>query len=744
LSKTSIGKAPGERAAARPYSHIWEHYADELRLLDLKLLQLYSRRGFPEQDPQADAFRGMYVSEDEFMRLVADAEEGAEAEVEEDGDPETEERAGKINSLRDEIAGRKAASRERGVFLPIVHVSSVFALSAVEQGVVMLALAVELDRKYERIFGFMADDLTIRLPNVGLALQLVCRTADEMRAARVVFSPRGKLAKYLLAKEENEPFGRPLLSRPFALDRRVTAFLLDTGALDEELQQVVTIHYPDEPLEPLLVHHDVQAQLSARAPVGSSASSGRSGEDVTGVRLCGPAGSGKKFQLRHAAAKWGKNLLIADMRAVVAEGEGFRSRLGKVLREALLHQACLAFENAEVLDPDEPDAGAKERLRLFREELDDCRLPVFMLSESRLRADLGTPRRSWLERELTVPSEQERLSVWQAYAAAQGLEEAVDWPGLAAKFRFTPGQIRSALQEAVRMAAWNGERAAAVIDQASYGQVRHSLERKAVRIQPRYGWDDIVLPEEQKELLRNACNQVKYRNVVYGDWGFERKLAYGKGLSMLFAGPPGTGKTMSAQVVAKDLHMELYKIDLSQVISKYIGETEKNLHEIFQEGRKSGAILFFDETDALFGKRSEVKDAHDKYANIETAYLLQKMEEYDGISVLATNLLNNIDEAFLRRINYVIKFPFPDAEYREKIWRATIPSETPLSDDVDFKWLAKSYEIAGGNIKNVVLSAAFLAAERGTGIGMRHLVHAVRHELQKSGKIVPRTDFEHY
>jgi SpoVK/Ycf46/Vps4 family AAA+-type ATPase len=315
---------------------------------------------------------------------------------------------------------------------------------------------------------------------------------------------------------------------------------------------------------------------------------------------------------------------------------------------------------------------------------------------------------------------------------------------MAAKFRFTPGQIRSALDDAAILSVWENKETPAVLDQACYRQIRHRLERKAVRIEPRYTWDDIILPDEQKDLLRNACNQVKYRALVYGEWGFERKLAYGKGLSMLYAGPPGTGKTMSAQVVAKELRMELYKIDLSQVVSKYIGETEKNLHEIFGEAQKSGAILFFDETDALFGKRSEVKDAHDKYANIETAYLLQKMEEYEGISVLATNLLNNIDEAFLRRINYVIKFPFPDAEYREKLWRATFPKETPLSDDLDFRWLAHKYEIAGGNIKNVVLSAAFLAAETEERVGMRHIVHAVRHELQKSGKIISRHDLEDY
>ncbi|MDF2726210.1 MAG: ATP-binding protein, partial [Paenibacillus sp.] len=322
---------------------------------------------------------------------------------------------------------------------------------------------------------------------------------------------------------------------------------------------------------------------------------------------------------------------------------------------------------------------------------------------TQIRLQWGSPDRIWLDTELPLPDETERAGLWSACAAERGItREEGEWAALAAKFRFTPGQIRQALDDAAVLSRWLGQDVPDVLQQACYRQLHHRLERKATRIEPRYSWNDIVLPEEQKTLLKNACNQIRYRAKVYGAWGFHKKLAYGKGLSMLYAGPPGTGKTMSAQVVANELGMELYKIDLSQVISKYIGETEKNLHEIFNEAQKSGAILFFDETDALFGKRSEVKEANDKYANIETAYLLQKMEEYEGISILATNLLNNIDEAFLRRLNYVIKFPFPDAEYREKLWRATFPRETPLADDVDFRWLAQKYEIAGGKSGKII------------------------------------------
>jgi len=383
---------------------------------------------------------------------------------------------------------------------------------------------------------------------------------------------------------------------------------------------------------------------------------------------------------------------------------------------------------------------------------------LFLLAEKQLKLAAQMRERWVIDLQLDVPESESRELLWKGLAAESGIAGQVDWRLISDKFRFTPGQIGRAFALAQGFTEWNGASGEdggeatnhpenrsinlQSLYKACYMQAQHGLEKKAARIQPKYEWDDIILPDEQKEQLRNACNQMKYRSIVYGQWGFERKLAYGKGLSMLFAGPPGTGKTMSAQAVAKELQLELYKIDLSQIISKYIGETEKNLHEIFHEARLSNAILFFDETDALFGKRSEVKDSHDKYANIETAYLLQKMEEYEGISVLATNLLGNIDEAFIRRINYIIKFPFPDAAYRESIWRSMFPKEAPLDEDVDFKLIAEKFHIAGGSIKNIALSAAFLAAETGSAIGMRHLLQAVKHELGKTGKLLTKDELD--
>jgi SpoVK/Ycf46/Vps4 family AAA+-type ATPase len=220
---------------------------------------------------------------------------------------------------------------------------------------------------------------------------------------------------------------------------------------------------------------------------------------------------------------------------------------------------------------------------------------------------------------------------------------------------------------------------------------------------------------------------------VLDEWGFGRKLSLGKGVNALFAGPTGTGKTMAAEIIANELGLELYKIDLSSVVSKYIGETEQNLDRIFTAAQNANVILFIDEADALFGKRSEVRDSHDRYANIEIAYLLQKMEQYEGIAILATNLRQNMDEAFIRRLQFIVEFPFPDEAHRYHIWQRHFPPEAPRDEEIDYASLAR-LRISGGNIKNIVLAAAFLAATDGGRIGMEHMIQAARREYQKLGK----------
>jgi SpoVK/Ycf46/Vps4 family AAA+-type ATPase len=321
----------------------------------------------------------------------------------------------------------------------------------------------------------------------------------------------------------------------------------------------------------------------------------------------------------------------------------------------------------------------------------------------------------------------------------------IDLAAVAATFKFTGGQIRDAAAMAINLACLRGAEpvqvGAADLYEACRFQSNQRLSTLARKIVPKYTWDDIILPGDRVERLREICNQVKYRERVHGEWGFDRKLSLGKGLSVLFSGPSGTGKTMAAEIIAATLGLELYKIDLSTVVSKYIGDTEKNLSRIFGEAETSNAILFFDEADALFGKRSEVRDSHDRYANIETGYLLQRMEEYDGVVILATNFRKNMDEAFVRRLQFTVEFPFPGEEDRRRIWQGVWPSDTPCDPALDVEFMARRFEITGGSIRNIALAAAFLAADDGNVVTMGHLIHATKREFQKMGKVMTEGEF---
>lgn len=317
---------------------------------------------------------------------------------------------------------------------------------------------------------------------------------------------------------------------------------------------------------------------------------------------------------------------------------------------------------------------------------------------------------------------------------------------LSSKFRFTGGQVGDAFSAAHSRAVWISQPppplGMAIMNQACRSQATPNLGQLARRIEPAYGWNDIILPDDLMAQLREIATHVKRSQVVLEQWGFESKFPYGQGVTGLFHGGSGTGKTMAVSIVAADLELDLYKIDLSMVVSKYIGETEKNLNRVFAEAQASNAILFFDEADALFGKRSEVKDAHDRYANIETAYLLQRMEEYSGVVILASNMKHNLDEAFVRRMRFILHFPFPNEEERERIWRGAFPQEAPLGEDVDFSWLARKLKITGGYIKNISLRAAFLAADRKGVISMDCLKEAAKLEMEKIGKITDLATFQ--
>jgi DNA polymerase III delta prime subunit len=369
-----------------------------------------------------------------------------------------------------------------------------------------------------------------------------------------------------------------------------------------------------------------------------------------------------------------------------------------------------------------------------------------------LRADRADDCRSFAAARRVIPlrcgaASVHRLEVWRdaLFNATVTLSEA-EVRSLAGRYVLPTNKVWEALATARDLATMQGceETDASGIAAAARLVSDQGLDALAAKVERACGWDDLVLPRQTLQRLREFAAAIRSRDTVYDQWGFTGHVSSGGGVKALFAGPSGTGKTMAAGVIAQELGLDLYKVDLATVISKYIGETEKNLERIFRGARASSAILFLDEAEALLGRRSEVKDSHDRYANIEVAYLLQKLEEHDGVVVLATNLRRNIDDAFNRRLQYIIDFPRPQEHEREQLWRKMFPPQAPLDARIDFAFLAKQFDLAGGDIRNVALEAAFLAASGEGVIGMPAIVRALARQLVKEGRTPTVTDFHQY
>jgi ATP-dependent 26S proteasome regulatory subunit len=397
-------------------------------------------------------------------------------------------------------------------------------------------------------------------------------------------------------------------------------------------------------------------------------------------------------------------------------------------REHLLYQVAL------LLEWDEMEFTDPKQQASISQWLDRIQVPTLLLSQTRRRQH----HRPLITFEAASPTPAEQRSLWEKALSpiAPSLNGQIDY--LVAHFNFSATAIHTASLKLHTSQTEESEPAHSQLWHICRTQSRPRLDELAQRIESKVSWDDLVLPEQELQVLRSVAVQLKQRTKVYEQWGFGDRGQRGLGISALFAGASGTGKTLAAEVLANELHLDLYRIDLSAVVSKYIGETEKNLGRVFDAAEVSGVILLFDEADALFGKRSDVKDSHDRYANMEVSYLLQRMEAYRGLAILTTNLKGAIDQAFLRRIRFIVQFPFPDAAQRAELWRRAFPQRTP-TEGLDEGKLAK-LNVTGGNIRNIALNAAFLAAEADLPVGMAHILRAARSEYTKLER--PLTDAE--
>ena len=649
-----------------------------------------------ERDSKTDdPFRGLYVSAADVGALLAPSA----PLLQPDRNAET---------LKRQVEEAADAAESRGCDLRLRRLAKTFLLDGLDEELLLVAMAPDLDRRFERLYGYLNDDVSKRRATFGTAMELV-GTSPSLHLARRRLTAEGALIKggLLVVDEPDSPF----LSRALRVPDRVTLHLLgDDG--------------PDPLIRPLLANagaFDGDPSRLARALM----------EGVTLTYLRGPhPGSARGFAAA-AFQRAGWPPLVIDLERLGSGG--LKSIASSVLREARLTNAGIVAGPIERLSERGPDL-----VRLFAE----LPSPVALT---------GTP--GWdpvwssqvpLVVDTASPSHKQRMASWRANLDGEIPES--DAPTAAVNhLRLGAEQIARAVQTARLRASFEGHPLGSKdLFAGARAQDTAGLQRLAERIEPEVGWDDLVLPADVLRHLHEVAGRSHLRGRVLDEWGLRRLRSRGEGVTILFAGPSGTGKTMAAEVLAGELGVDLYTVDLATVVDKYVGETEKNLDRIFVEAEGVQGILFFDEADALFGKRSEVRDAHDRYSNIEVAYLLQRMEQFDGTAILATNLRSNIDEAFSRRLDAVVTFPIPDEEHRQRMWERFLGTDLPRAPDVDLKFCSQTFELAGGSIRNIVLSAAFIAADNGRRVAMADLIRGTEREYQKLGRLCLESEFGEY
>ena len=625
-----------------------------------------------------------------------------------------------------ETAARALAEAAQAMSMPpaIEAMAARFGLSPFERDVLLLCAGVEMDAGFAASCAAAQADPAATHPTLALALAVL------PGAQWSALLPAAPLRHFQLVEIGA---GNSLTGSPLRIDERVLHHIAGEPYLDERLDALVEpVRLPPAALVPS------QRAVASRIVAAFTRTSSWGSAPI--VQLAGPDRDGKRAVAAAACAEIGASLYALP--AQLAGGAGLDEHtLARLLsREAVLGGFAL------VVDCDDLDGSDIARAALVSRLLGRIAAPLLVTTRERSRV----ARRPAVILDVAKPTPPEQRALWSAAMAATGLRPApalsvvpaAGAPALAptidllvSQFDLGAAAIASACTAALAEPDAAAEPGRALWD-ACRSQARPRLDDLAQRIDAAAGWDDLVLPEVQRNVLREIAVHVRQRAKVYETWGFAAKGSRGLGVSALFAGASGTGKTMAAEVLAGALRLDLYKIDLACVVSKYIGETEKNLRRVFDAAEEAAAILLFDEADAIFGKRSEVKDSHDRYANIEVSYLLQRMEAYRGLAILTTNMKGALDTAFLRRIRFVVQFPYPEAAQRAAIWRRAFPPGTP-TEGLDMAKLAR-LNVAGGNIRNIAINAAFLAAEAGGPVRMADVLLAARGEYGKMERPMTR------
>ncbi len=680
--------------------------------------------------------------DDELLKLLAGfAVEGNEDDSESDGsnssiwDEVKKDAAIPIIQRFQMIDERAELTLEAGIKLPFYELCKRLKFEPFTKFCFACGILSSTQTDYAGVFHIINENGSLSAPTIESAAKVFFGAEFSITKA---YGDMSACLEQLLPVLPLQVIGSMPFSTVVSPDKRIIDYLFGRNPLllDENYNRFIYMLTDDKELDPVMAN---EGRLDAMKI---------SYED--GVRIFyyyGDDGSGRRFFVKKFCEENGLKAIAINCKKLFNYDYQFVDRaLWSVTRECILSKACCCL--TELTFRDDEKEKFYGYMDLAFSKLTEKNILVFAMSK--LFIDFReVTKNQFTDLELPTPNTGERQACWEYFAKDYSLAEDIDLLEMATKFLFTPGKIHDALVKAKSLANMDKE---ILISRGSlfkgcYAQMSSELTQKATKIDAKFGFEDIVMNATQKETLLHAIDQMNFRKQVYENWNYTKKYPYGRGLSILLFGAPGTGKSMCAQVIAHELNLELYRVDLSKVIDKYVGETEKSISMIFREAKKCNVVLFFDECDTLFAKRSDDGGSNQSSNNNKTALLLQEVEGYDGVSVLATNYKHNIDPAFFRRMKYIVEFQFPDVDTREMLWRTTIPKDTPLDEDVDIRFLAEKFEFVGGNIKNCILNAAFLAAADPYADGrvhMKHYLNAVKYEFVKVGKVFTKADFEPY
>lgn len=612
--------------------------------------------------------------------------------------------------------------RREGMVIPFERLCEICEYDKMAESFLQLALTVYIYPRLKELFLWMGRDGELTLE---LVQELFFEDEEEIPDYNEIKRSFELLGRLLQPSLDQAPFMR----KSFVMDERIYSYLLGQREMAEE----VKVFLNHEPVweEQILWIHERQAKELEDYFL----------EQIHLLHIRGDKGVGKRHLVRYICQKYDFPLIEINGRLLGnLELKDLKEIVWQLRREMLLQESAICIYGIEQETRTRQGWDPEYFLREVVSPLLEADYPVFICSDTKTNLAANTGRFVG-QVELEPLDRLERYALWKGFSnlwQIEGLEEEV----LSSKFKLNAKEISKA---AARLAFWQTKEA--LTEERIYKECMFFVTEEAMgtlkKEKSPQTLEELKLPRSQKDIISHIVSHVTYRYQVYDQWGLEKKYPYGKTVSALFTGPPGTGKTMAAHVIANMLKLPLYSVDLSQVVDKYIGETQKRLEEIFVAAERSSSILFFDEADAVFGKRSEVNDSKDRYANSEVAYILQRMEKYDGVVIMASNLQKNIDEAFMRRIRYLVHFEMPDEAVRKELWEGCFTEDVPR-ENIDFDFLAKTFEFSGGSIKNVVLNAAFLAAEEKTKIGMSQLIRSIRHEYIKQGKSIFIAEFGAY